>query len=334
MTNDSVSGERRLDPATIERYFNSSDTIVHLLSRNPRYELRVEPANEILELRVPSDSSVVELKPFENIDIEYLEEERCYSLRIAAEGMHYAAYSFIAKIVEELEGGCSFFTAVSRSIGEYELLLQGRKLLTPEKQTGLIGELLVLLYLCTDDPENALASWLGPEAEEHDFSFASFDLEVKTTKSERRTHLIGSATQLEPSANRDLWFLSLQITAAGTADVSFSLYDLVTMARDLLGSSSKLFDDYLSKLGWRNSDSESYRSKYVLRSKPACYRVDAAFPRLYESLLRTAVPHYEHISVVSYRTDVTHLPHNEAPHLLAGFTAHTTSFYGVPDVLS
>lgn len=327
MVPDSPDEVSRLEPETIERYFKSPNTVVHLLSHAPRCELRIDPATESLELRVPKDGSNPDLSLLENIEIDYATDptQDCFVLRLAAGGMHYAAYSFIAKIVEELQQGHFFSSAVSHSLKEYELLIQSRKILSSEKQTGLLGELLLLTYLCNADPGSALTSWLGPESEQHDFSFDTFDLEVKTTRSERRTHRIGSATQLEPSENRSLLFLSIQLTAAGGADNAFSLVELVEKIITLLGPHAVTFNEYLSRLGWRWSDVESYRTKYVLRSRPAFYPVDDRFPALQDSALRQSIPNYEHLAEISYRTDVSHLHSASVPDVLNGFVAYTNS---------
>lgn len=317
----------RLDPETVERYFKSPTPVVHLLLQFPRCELRIEPSTQFIELRVPRDGSIPDLSLFENIDIEYLTDstQDCFSLRLAAEGMHYAAYSFIAKIVDELQHGHYFSDAISRSLNEYELLLQNRSVLSSEKQTGLLGELLLLRYLCRIDPVAALISWLGPEAEQHDFSFGAFDLEVKTTKSERRTHRVGSATQLQPTDNRALLFLSIQITAAGSADNAFSLVQLVKQVQVDLGPHSAPFNDYLARMGWREADTDSYNNKYVLRSRPAFYPVDEHFPCLQDSVLRQVIANYEHLSEISYRTDVSHLKSYCIPEELNGFINYSVS---------
>ncbi len=327
MVPDSTGEVRRLEPETIERYFKSTNVVVHLLSQVPRCELRIDPTTESLELRVPQDGSNPDLSPFENIEIDYATDpnEDCFVLRLAAGGMHYAAYSFIAKIVEELQQGQFFSSAISHSLKEYELLIQSRRLLSSEKQTGLLGELLLLAYLCSADPGSGLTSWLGPESEQHDFSFDTFDLEVKTTKSERRTHRIGSATQLEPSENRSLLFLSIQLTAAGGADNAFSLVELVDEIQNLLGPQALPFNEYLARLGWRRSDVESYRTRYLLRSRPAFFPVDQHFPSLQNSALQQTVPHYEHLSEISYRTDVSHLQPASVPDALDGFATYANS---------
>lgn len=326
MTQSIPENVRRLDPETVERYFRSPNTVVHLLSQNPRCELRIEPSTGFLELRVPNDDSIPDLDLLENIQIEYSTdpEPDSFILRLAAGGMHYAAYTFIAKIVEELQQGRTFSESISRSLNEYELLLQSRRLLSPEKQTGLLGELLLLKYLCAIDPLSALTSWLGPASEQHDFSFDTFDLEVKTTKSESRIHRIGSATQLEPSDSRELFFLSIQITAAGSADGAFSLVRLVEHVRRGLGPHTPRFNEYLAGLGWRDSDIGSYRSNYVLRSSPAVYPVDEDFPSLQNSVLRRSIPHYEYLSDISYRTDVSHLNFGFVPEALRGFVADSS----------
>lgn len=70
---------------------------------------------------------------------------------------------------------------------------------------------------------------------------------------------------------------------------------------------------------------ESYRTKYVLRSRPAFYLVDEHFPALKDSALRQAIPNYEHLSEVSYRTDVSHLQSAPVPEALTGFADYANS---------
>ncbi|MHA7225574.1 PD-(D/E)XK motif protein [Glutamicibacter soli] len=328
MTANYSESIRRIDPETIERYFRSPGTVVHLLSNEPRCELRIDPLMGSLELRVPNDNSKPDLGNLENIEFVYLTEDDKYSISLAASGMHYAAYSFIAQIVDQLRNGQLLSSAIAQSIGEHETLLQSRRVLSPEKQTGLIGELLLFNYLARIDPDSAMMAWLGPEAEQHDFSFRAFDLEVKTTKSENRTHRIGSATQLEPSANRELWFLSVQITSAGAANNGFSLVDLVEQARDSIGPLAPQFAGYLTRLGWRDADMKSYLTRYVLRSVPAFYRVDDRFPSLRNSVLGEKIPLYRYISDVSYRTDISHLSTYETPNSLIGFVPYISSNFG------
>ena len=120
-------------------------------------------------------------------------------------------------------------------------------------------------------------------------------------------------------------FLSIQITAAGSADNAFSLVDLVDEIQNLLGPHALPFDEYLARLGWRSSDIESYRTKYVLRSRPAFYPVDEHFPSLQNSALRQTIPNYEHLSEISYRTDVSHLNPASVPEALNGFAAYANS---------
>ncbi|MEB7503962.1 PD-(D/E)XK motif protein [Arthrobacter koreensis] len=334
MTYGSPEDNRRLDPQTINRYFSSSHTVVHLISQSPRCELHIEPSTEHMELHGQVDSSRPDLSQFENIEISFAADAagEYFVLRIAANDMWYAAYNFIARIVEELQRGRLLADAISRGLTEYQLLLRSRNLLSAEKQVGLIGELLLLKYLCTIHPGRALSSWLGPEAEQHDFSFSEFDLEVKTTRSERRIHRIGSATQLEPSLNRPLLFLSVQVTSAGDSASALSLPALVDEIQTALGTNQGPFDDYMSNLGWRILDVESYQHKYMLRSRPNFYSVDRSFPALQDSTLRRLVPNYAHISDISYRTDVSHLNSVAVPEPLSGFPAYARTLSGGFDV--
>ncbi|MFC0419656.1 PD-(D/E)XK motif protein [Glutamicibacter ardleyensis] len=317
-----------MDPQTVERYFNSTNTVVHLLSNNPRCELRVDPSTQSIQLLVPNDFSEPDVGYFENIKVDYLADVNFYRITLYADGMHYAAYSFIAQIVEELHKGNHLSIAIAQSIDEHRLLLQNRKILSAEMQTGLIGELLLLAYLCSVDPISALSSWIGPQAEQHDFAFGSFDLEVKTTTGENRIHRIGSANQLEASSNRELWFLSIQITAAGSARNGFGLTTLINVIRKYLGPHTTQFNDYLNCLGWWDKDIDSYKARYVLRSVPAFFLVNEQFPALRNSTLSKGICHYEYLSDISYRTDISHLMAQRAPDPLTEFLNYTDAHFG------
>lgn len=307
MSKFSESGGSRLDPLTLERYFNSPSTVIQLLSVTPRCELRIDPIAETLQLRVQSDSSLPDVGDLANLEVDFIEELKLCSVTLSAKGMHYAAYSFIAQIVEELREGSTVSTAIERSLSEHRLLLQKREFLSEEKQVGLIGELLFLKFILNQEPTLALDYWLGPLAEQHDFSFGQFDLEVKTTRSESRVHRIASISQLESSPNRELWFLSIQITLAGASSGGFSLFSLVQEIRDLLPEKATIFNEALEKVGCHNEDLEYYKKSYVLRSNPSFYVVDDTFPRLRTSHLEQVVPNYEYISDVSYRINVSRL---------------------------
>ena len=164
-----------------------------------------------------------------------------------------------------------------------------------------------------------MASWLGPDSEEHDFVFAEFDAEVKTTRSEGRVHVIGTETQLQSSPDRPLYLISTQITGAGQAVDGFSLPALIGSVRESLESSRVLFDQHLSGLGWHDASADLYRDAYMLRSVPTAYVVDENFPAITSARLDAVVPQRQLVGSVSYRVNVTHLATIVPPSPLADY---------------
>ncbi|MGV2950810.1 PD-(D/E)XK motif protein [Glutamicibacter sp. AGC46] len=278
---------------------------------------------------MPKDSSVPDIGDLANVEITYMAELNICSVTLSAKDMHYAAYSFVAQIVEELRAGNIVSKAIERSIDEHRLLLLRREILSEDKQVGLIGELLFLKYLLSLKSTPGMESWLGPLAEQHDFSFGQFDLEVKTTRGESRVHRIASVTQLEASPNRELWFLSIQITSAGVACKGFSLSSLIEEIRELLGENTRAFDDELKQIGCKDEDLHFYKKYYMLRSNPAFFLVDESFPRLLNEHLTHSVPNYEYISDISYRINVSHLTPRRGADIFNEFSNYTNRISGV-----
>lgn len=192
--------------------------------------------------------------------------------------------------------------------------------MSEEKAIGLLGELLILLHLIDAlSEEQAVEAWLGPRSEEHDFVLEEIDAEVKTTLSERRSHVIGTETQLQPSPGRPLWLLSIQLTRAGTAVGGFGLPDIISRLRDGLATTGDRVNAYLATQGWQDGDSDLYGETYMPRSAPAAYLVDERFPAITRARLDSVVPQPEYVGQVSYRVDVTSLVSASPPGALAGF---------------
>ena len=231
-----------------------------------------------------------------------------FVLTIDATNIHYEAYVLVESIVDQLRANASFRHAVSESVEQLKGLLAFRKRFSGEREIGLIGELLVLgAVIAEEGQDRALASWLGPASEEHDFGFTDFDAEVKTTRSEERTHRVGSETQLEPQPGRPLYLVSIQLTSAGQADQGFSLGTLISDLRSGLDSSRRTFDTALEALGWFDRDADLYSNRFLQRSKARAYLVDSDFPAITRPRLDQTVPQRSLVSSVSYIVDVTSL---------------------------
>lgn len=309
-----------LDPDTVEEYFRLGVPTAFVLSEKPRTQLEIDPVQQQLRLICPVIGAEPDVAAYERLSCERIRiggEER-YRLSVDALDMHYEAYVLIESVVDQLRDGASFRLAVSNSLEGLKDLLSSRKKLTDEKIIGLLGELLVLNHVIqTQGEDAAVEAWLGPLAEEHDFGFEYFDAEVKTTRSEVRSHWIGSETQLEPVPGRPLYLVSMQVTRAGHAKDAFTLADLVADTRLILDGRLDEFDRALEGLGWRDADADLYRVRYQERSVPRGYLVDDEFPAITSPRLKAVVPQRILVSGVSYRVDVTNLPHSAVPAPLA-----------------
>lgn len=311
-----------LTPETLAEYFKAGTPTVQPLSVEPACSLRIEPRSERLELYVPMVGAEPDVSTLERLELDTVEYDGAewFRLSVDAVGIHHEAYSLLASIVDEMGEGAPFVTATSNALIGYRELLNSRQGLNREKQEGLIGELLVLSHAVgVIGPLAALDSWLGPVGEQHDFGFPTFDAEVKTTRSESRSHVVGALTQLEPSVNRPLWLVSIQLTLAGRSKDAFSLAGMVGELRTAFGEQSARFIDYLRSIGWRDVDHQLYTGKYILRAAPATYLVDEQFPAITRARIDDVVPQAELVSAVSYRVDVTALDAATPPEPLTNF---------------
>lgn len=319
-----TSGEHpaHLDPRTVEDYFRLGVKTAFPLLQSPLVRMQIDPGRDEIELMTPAEGSDPEVTAFERLSFARVMQgdREWFRLTVDAHDMHYEGYVLIESVVDQLRAGASFRHSVSEAVFALKDLVASRRRLTEEKELGLIGELLVLRHIIEVAGETtAIGSWLGPLAEEHDFALAAFDAEVKTTKSESRTHLIGSDTQLEPSPGRPLHLVSIQVTRAGNAEQGFTLPALISEVRSSLDQTLRTFDAALEGLGWHPEDADLYKIAYTLRSTPRAYFVDDEFPAITSARLDKVVPKRPHVSSVTYRVNVTGLDHSPIGFPLADF---------------
>ncbi len=176
---------------------------------------------------------------------------------------------------------------------------------------GLFGELTVVdCLVSTLNGTRAIAAWRGPNGDEHDFDLGSGDLEVKSTLAEQRVHWIGSLGQLEPSPDRPLWLLSIQLTT-GLAD-ALTIADLVAKLRSrLAGADLETFEKKLYGAGWRDNYRATMRRRFRMRSRPLILLVDTAFPALTHDRMAAAGISLARLRQLAYSIDVAGL--NEEP---------------------
>lgn len=206
--------------------------------------------------------------------------------------------------------------AIESALAAWAALLQRLTLLNDERQAGLIGELWLLRRLGgVLGWSTAVEAWKGPDAEEHDFSLPAADVEVKTTLSERRVHMVGSLTQLAPTGSRPLFVLSLQLTGAG-AGAGESLTDAIRHVQDSVAGEPEVTRRQLSQrlndAGWRVDHARYYRRRFVLRAPAALVPVDDRCPAITPTTLTVLGPdRLARLGQVAYRADLTALGHED-----------------------
>ncbi|WP_128981601.1 PD-(D/E)XK motif protein [Streptomyces roseicoloratus] len=207
--------------------------------------------------------------------------------------------------------------AFAETVDGWSSLLGRPRETSVERRIGLMGELSVLNRLAEAHGwHTAMASWTGPYGEEHDFSLGDFDIEVKTTATERRRHVIHGIGQLHPKPGRPLWFASLRLTrgGAGGRTLTESVASVRTAVAEHAPATLRRLDAALERCGWspERQDDERWapRDEVLLLTSESV-------PRLTPELLAAAA--FERISAVRYETDVTGLaPSPEPPVDLSG----------------
>ena len=174
--------------------------------------------------------------------------------------------------------------------------------LTPERQRGLYGELLILnmLLQASKDKLKTLSAWQGPHGGNHDFVLNKVALEVKTTKAGAPSLGISNEMQLDYSGWEAL-YVSLVVLSEinGGGD---TLSALIAELQELLVDDLELGTLFLTKLqlaGIPNDMTDSYSDVgYHLR---VCrhFHVKEGFP----SIITTDIP--DAVSEVKYKVDIS-----------------------------
>ena len=312
----------RLTAATLEAYFTAANVVPVRLLDAPECTMRVDPTADRLELWTPLNGPEPDVRSLHRVMLrrERIADRDWHVLAVDSRNAHVEAYSLIAAIVDDLAAGLPFYSATARSLAAYRELLLVRGRLSEEKVLGLIGELLVFEHLLGSiDESTAIDAWVGPQAEEHDFVLVDLDVEVKTTLNERRSHVIGSETQLQRSPGRPLWLISIQLTRGGAASSGDTLGDVITRVSSFLTTGLTSMNARLEHIGWRAEEADLYPEKYLPRSRPKGYLVDERFPAITRSSLQRSIPSPELVGHVTYRVDVSDLDFGVPPGPLSNF---------------
>jgi hypothetical protein len=313
-----MTSGRHLTATGFAGYVKAAVPVEHPIAGTPRVTLLIDPHRSEIGLRIPSIEAA---RPIEsglaNMAVRNVarSDGRFVEIAIGDPRLFDDAYPVMCAIADRIQlDRLPLAAALAETLHLLGRLLERTTGMTRDVEIGLFGELLLLYgLLSVITPAQAIGGWLGPESEERDFTIADIDVEVKATTGERRAHWISSLTQLTPTPHRPLWLVSYQITAAG-AGKGECVTDLVDRIREKVGAdpARARFEQALDAVGW--SDRFTARtSRFVLRTQPAAFLVDSAFPKLDAALLRTAGANLSAITDVRYRIDVTDLKTCEPP---------------------
>lgn len=321
MKND-VNDARHLTYLNLEMLWQAGAALLIPVQGTPLCELELDPAASCITLVTDYQTPEPNLAMLQNISFEPLCVDGRDVARITVRVDHnvHGAYGLLAAIADELQlENSPLAAAVAAGVEQYKDMFSLRRSLTTEEEVGLVGELMFLDYLIhTIGSEPAIGAWRGPFSEEHDFVFDGIDLEIKTTVSERRRHVIADLTQLVPRVGASLALLSIQITRGG-GTTGLTLAGFVAQARNVAGGHVADLDQQLASSGWNAEDTDLYTTRWTPRNLPRAYLVDSDFPAITASALASVIPNAGLLSDVSYRVDVTDLKHYALPAPFSGF---------------
>jgi hypothetical protein len=288
----------------------------------PACGLKLDPGNGSITLVTPYETPEPDVARLKNVEFNAVStgEGDSAELTIHVDGSIHSAYSLLATISDELQiRGLPLAAAVATGIARHRNVSASRRSMTPEQEVGLLGELLFLEFLIVKlGAAVATAAWQGPLSEEHDFTFDDVHIEVKTTSSERRRHIIHGLEQLVPLRRVPLELLSIQVTRT-SPEGGRTLPQLVGNIRKIAGGHQVRVDAMLECYGWQSDDADLYATSWALRSTPRAYDVRDDFPAMTPDLVGAVVPNFALLSDVSYKVDLTDMTYAALPDRISGF---------------
>lgn len=313
---------RHLTFATLDELWSNGAPMVLPIKGEPSCRLQLDPKNGLITLVTPYDTPEPDVAKLKNVGFAAVStgDDEVAELTVRVEGSVHGAYGLLATIADELQiEKMPLAAAVAAAVTRHRNVFASRGALTTEKEVGLLGELLFLEYLIHQVGAGpAIASWQGPLSEEHDFTFDSVHIEVKTTSSERRRHVIHGLDQLVPLRGVPLSLLSIQLTRT-SPEGGRTLPQVVAHVRKLAGGHQVALNAMLASFGWDDDDADLYPTFWALRSEPRAYDVKGDFPAMTPDLVGPVVPNFALLSDVSYRVDLTDLHCDALPDPIGGF---------------
>ena len=191
-----------------------------------------------------------------------------------------------------MEDSRRYSTFVSRIRSWQEFMRRGTpRVLSPEAELGLIGELHILGLITEAGYPAALAveSWMGPRRGLHDFALPAGVIEVKTALENRGfpAH-IASLNQLDDSVVTPIFLAAVHVTSSPSGTTLSQRIDALRAILTVDYSARADFDDRLIEAGFIDSMRDSYVRSFHI-SALHYFRVSEEFPRLTPSTVPRGV---------------------------------------------
>jgi hypothetical protein len=256
-----------------------------------------------------SKLAFITTRTFEDKDRTLLE------VATATDSLQREFYHFAAAVAERVTvDKRSAIDAVSLELLCFTDLLQEKSILGPERQIGLLGELLFLERLMEKNGTSALDAWLGPISEPHDFRIDGTEFEVKTTVSPHRIHTIHGTEQVVPSNGCSLYLVSVLLGPAG-ASTGFSLSEKFEQLSVRLGLEPlrlNQFNTALERCGFRRAECAHYGRRFAMRRPLGLVPLDSDFPAITRPKLQVALgPVASRVESLQYDVNVEGLEHDD-----------------------
>jgi hypothetical protein len=319
MTEAAERGDRSLTWVNFQRLIDEGEPALQPVPDLPGVEFFVEERARRVGLYARAQElTALPALDYAQVELAWVERNGNPYLEVATDSreLFREFFSFLLAIAETIRvTQAPPVIAVTESLSRWKQLLAPLQLLSSDVQIGLLGELWLLHRLLSHSGPTALDAWIGPRGELHDFRIAGSDIEVKTTRLNRRVHIITSLNQLEVERARPLLLLSIHLSAAGAAE-GFSIVGLIARIREMFGGDAQrreAFDALLNKgVGYREAQSSHYAEESVMRAPARLVPVDERFPRITPELLgRLPAEARVRIDEVRYRINVEGLGHQD-----------------------
>ncbi|GAA3709804.1 hypothetical protein GCM10022238_25990 [Gordonia hankookensis] len=319
---------RHLTMATLESLWSNEAPIEIPIAGEPPCSLQLNARNHVITLVTTYQRPEPDTARLMNLSFDAwtVDNDELAAISVNVEGNIHGAYGLLATIADEIQvNHAPLAVAVDTAVTRHRDVVAARGALDVNREIGLFGELLFLDFLIhAIGAGPAVDAWMGPISEEHDFVFDDVHIEVKTTSTERRRHVINGLGQLVPVGDTALSLLSVQLTRV-TATAGRTLPQLVAAVRTAAGGHAVALDHRLESSGWLDEDAELYPTSWRLRTVPMAFPVGVDFPALTPDAVARVVPNSALVVDVSYMVDLTTLPSCSLPERLNGFVTKEES---------